>query len=49
MAEAPIDSVAHTLAEVKAETLGGTLADVKAKRLLYALPNSVTEVNAETL
>ena len=37
MEEAPIDSVAHTLAEVKAETLGDTLANVKPEGLLYAL------------
>ena len=49
MADAPIDPVAHTLAEVKAETLGDTLPDVKAEALPYALAGSVGEVKAETL
>ena len=37
MAEAPINAVAHTQAEVNAETLGDTLVDVKAEALPYAL------------
>ena len=34
MADAPIDGVADTLAELKAETLGDKLANVKSEVLL---------------
>ena len=37
MAEAPIDAVAHTQAEVNAERLGNTLVYVKAEALPYGL------------
>ena len=49
MAEAPIDPVAHTIEEVKAETLGDKLANVTAEAFLYALAETEAEVEAEAL
>ena len=47
--KALFDIGANTLAEVEAETLGNTLADVKVEAPLYALADTVAEVEAHTL
>ena len=49
MAEASIDPVAHTVAEVKADTLGDTLANVMGEALFHALAATRAEVEAEEL
>ena len=44
MTEELVDAVAHKLAEWEVEDLGETLADLKAEALLYALSDTVAEV-----
>ena len=48
-AEALVDTLADTLAEVEAETLGVTLGDVEAEALVDTLADTPAEVESETL
>ena len=49
MSEALIDAQADILAKVEAETLGNTLAELWNDALLYALCNTIAEVEDRTL
>ena len=46
MTEVLVDAVADMLAEWEANEQGETLADLKAEALLYALRDTVAEVQA---
>ena len=46
MTEVLVDAVAQKLAEWEVEVLGETLAYLKAEALLYALSDTVAEVEA---
>ena len=46
MTEVLVDAVAHKLPEWEVAVLGETLADLKAEALLYALSDTVADVEA---
>ena len=46
MTKVLVDAVPHKLAESEVEELRETLADLKAEALLYALSDTVAEVEA---